>query len=134
MQKSYIFDTSFLVSLLYNDDINHFVALEKLQKLWLDNYFFLNDVILAETITVLTYKHPLHNQSIPLLLQFLDVLHVQQQQTQFRDCLDFYFLLDQQISFQDASLLFDAFRLNAEILTFDKQMLTIYKNSKHLFV
>ncbi len=57
--KSYIFDTSFLISLLDIDDINHKKALDIISDLevWNNaNKFFINDIILNETYTVLNYK------------------------------------------------------------------------------
>ena len=57
--KSYIFDTSFLVSLLDIDDVNHSLAIELISDLEIGRYsdkFFINDVVLNETYTVLNYK------------------------------------------------------------------------------
>jgi len=54
---SYIFDTSFLISLVDINDINHAQSVEIMKDLTVDeSRFFINDLIYSETITVLTYK------------------------------------------------------------------------------
>ena len=57
--KSYIFDTSFLISLLDIDDSNHEAALMAISELELGFYknrFFINEPILHEIYTVWNYK------------------------------------------------------------------------------
>ncbi len=52
----YIFDTSFLIALLYDDDYLHQKAINELNEIDLENTFFVSEVVYFETITVLTYK------------------------------------------------------------------------------
>ena len=74
--SAYIFDTSFLISLIHIDDTNHQRACDMISELDANqDRFFINDLILAETYTVFAYKT--HYSMIATFDSFLETLPVQ---------------------------------------------------------
>lgn len=130
---TYVFDTSFLVALMCEDDTHHALAMQNMLTIWSNNKFLLSEMVFIETITVLTYKHPLHQRVLSHLLKFLDKTWVQQYTFSFHEYLDFFVLLDKRISFQDASILFDGWSMGAEILSFDEEIIKLSWSIDQLF-
>ena len=52
----YLFDTSFLISLIFENDVLHNKACEILEKINKDYEFYINEIIYIEAITVSCYK------------------------------------------------------------------------------
>ena len=124
--KSYIFDTSFLISLLDIDDINHKKALEIISDLEVWNYankFFINDIILNETYTVLNYKKWF--EFLEKLEIFFDQIEVIYLSWNNEEYISFFKLIEWKVSVADASVLYDSFKYNQKMLTFDKEMIKI---------
>lgn len=124
--NSYIFDTSFLISLIHQDDINHEKAWRILQDIDLNVCrFFISEVILIETYTVLSYK--VDFQSTVTLDALLEGIPVQYLSGNLTEYISFFKMLKWVISVADASVISDAFKHDLEILSFDKQLLIIHK-------
>lgn len=124
--KSYIFDTSFLISLLDIDDINHKKALEIISALEIWNYankFFINDIILNETYTVLNYKKWF--EFLEKFEAFFDQIEVIYLSWNNEEYISFFKLILWKVSVADSSVLYDSFKYNQEMLTFDKEMIKL---------
>ncbi len=116
--ESYIFDTSFLISLLDIDDINHKKALEIISDLEIWNYankFFINDIILNETYTVLNYKKWF--DFLKKLESFFDQIEIIYLSWNNEEYISFFKLIEWKVSVADSSVLYDSFKYNQEILT-----------------
>lgn len=125
----YIFDTSFLVSLINIDDINHTRSVERIAEIDLSegHTFFVNELILSETYTVIAAK--IEFEKVPILDSFLDKIHCQYLSGNFEEYFSFFKSLEGAISVADASVVIDAFKYSFSILAFDKKLL---KNSQDL--
>ncbi|MFA5916911.1 MAG: PIN domain-containing protein [Candidatus Gracilibacteria bacterium] len=124
--KSYIFDTSFLVSLLDIDDINHKKALEIISDLEIGNYknkFFINDIILNETYTVFNYKKGF--EFLEKLEAFFDQIELIYLSGNNEEYISFFKMILGKVSVADSSVLYDSFKHNLKILTFDKEMIKL---------
>lgn len=122
---SYIFDTSFLISLIDGDDINHEIACKSIENLDANEHkFFINDLIISETYTVLSYK--IDFDHILLLEKFLESLPVQYIGNNTEEYLSFFKLFGGKISVADASVVSDAFKHGFDILAFDKKLLSLH--------
>lgn len=124
--KSYIFDTSFLVSLLDIDDINHKKALEIISDLEIWNYknkFFINDIILNETYTVFNYKKWF--EFLEKLEAFFDQIELIYLSWNNEEYISFFKMILWKVSVADSSVLYDSFKHNLKILTFDKEMIKL---------
>lgn len=126
---SYIFDTSFLISLLDIDDINHIKAIELISELEIWNYknkFFINDIILNETYTVLNYKKWF--EFLKKLEDFFDWIEIIYLSWNNEEYISYFKMIKWKVSVADSSVLYDSYKYNLKMLTFDKEMLKISKN------
>ncbi|MDP2091169.1 MAG: type II toxin-antitoxin system VapC family toxin [Candidatus Gracilibacteria bacterium] len=126
---SYIFDTSFLISLLDIDDINHIKAIELISELEIGNYknkFFINDIILNETYTVLNYKKGF--EFLKKLEDFFDGIEIIYLSGNNEEYISYFKMIKGKVSVADSSVLYDSYKYNLKMLTFDKEMLKISKN------
>jgi len=124
--KSYIFDTSFLISLLDIDDINHSKALELISdiEIWIySSRFFINDIILNETYTVLNYKKWFDFlEKFDLFLEQIEIIYLSWNNEEY---ISFFKMILWKVSVADSSVLYDWLKHNLEILTFDKEMIKL---------
>ncbi len=124
--KSYIFDTSFLISLLDIDDINHKKALEIISNLEIWNYvnkFFINDIILNETYTVLNYKKWFEFlEKLEIFFDQIEIIYISWNNEEY---ISFFKLIKWKVSVADSSVLYDSLKYNQEMLTFDKEMIKL---------
>lgn len=127
--KSYIFDTSFLVSLLDIDDVNHSLAIELISDLEIGRYsdkFFINDVVLNETYTVLNYKKWFNFlKKFDEFIESIEVIHLSWNNEEY---LSFFKFIGKKISVADCTVIYDSMKHNLEILCFDKQIKQISKS------
>jgi len=125
--KSYISNTSFLISLLDIDDINHKKSLDIISNLeiW-NNYnkFFINEIILNETYTVLNYKKWFN--FLEKLESFLDEIEVIYLSWNNDEYISFFKMISWKVSVADCGVLYDSFKYNFKMLTFDKQMIKLW--------
>lgn len=125
--KTYIFDTSFLVSLLDIDDINHKLAVESISNLeiWSSNKFYINDIILNETYTILNYKKGFNFLNLfDNFLEWIEIIYISWNNDEY---ITFFKMIKSKISVADSSVLYDSFKHNLEILTFDKEIIKLHK-------
>mgnify|MGYP002641655906 CR=1 FL=1 len=124
--KSYIFDTSFLISLLDIDDKNHKKALEIISDLEIWNYankFFISDIILNETYTVLNYKKWFDFlEKLEIFFDQIEVIYLSWNNEEY---ISFFKLISWKVSVADSSVLYDSLKYNQEMLTFDKEMIKL---------
>jgi|GEM_PF-906659 len=119
----YIFDTSFLLSLVLTDDTNHTEAVEVFESMQDGSVFFINELTYVEILTVATYKSSsIEKGIIKSILSDLGTTFLNSGNTEY---INFFEFLDKKISVTDASILYDARRYTLEILTFDREMIKI---------
>jgi len=119
----YIFDTSFLLSLVLTDDTNHTEAVEVFERMKEGSVFFINELTYVELLTVATYKAWLIEKDIiKSILSDLGTTFLNSGNTEY---INFFEFLDKKISVTDASILYDSQRYSLEILTFDREMIKI---------
>jgi predicted nucleic acid-binding protein len=119
----YIFDTSFLLSLVLTDDTNHAEAVEIFETMKDNSVFFINELTYVELLTVATYKAGVIEKDIvKSILNDLGTTFLNSGNTEY---INFFEFLDKKISVTDASILYDARRYSLTILTFDREMIKI---------
>ncbi len=125
----YIIDTSFFVALFLVTDVNH----EKAKKILISKKLtlvdiVLNDFVIEETFTILTYKwwKKLSNN----FSNSLKVLNIIYSSTSIQQYIHNYNLIDTKISFADIWVIYDGLNYNCELISFDKQQKSIYKKLK----
>lgn len=121
----YILDTSVYVSALLKDDTMHDQWIDNLSSI--SDKIIINHLILSEVSTVLTYKH-----SKQLAVKFVEFI---ENDSRFvfvddivNDLIDFWKIIDNKISYVDASVIYSAIKYDLKLITFDKQMLWLYKD------
>lgn len=103
----YIFDTSFLIALLYDDDYLHEKAIALLKKIDLNNnLFFINEIVYFETITVLTYK--LGPQAIDTVEVFMNLMQIRYIATSRNDYIQLFKTVKKKMSLEDIATIYDA--------------------------
>ncbi|PJA48316.1 MAG: hypothetical protein CO170_03110 [candidate division SR1 bacterium CG_4_9_14_3_um_filter_40_9] len=123
---SYIFDTSFLISLVDINDINHAQSVEIMKDLTVDeSRFFINDLIYSETITVLTYKKG--TDSLDVLESFLNKIRINFVNSNMSDYVNLFKSLRKKVSIADISVVYDSIKYNTVPLCFDKEIMKIIK-------
>lgn len=127
----YIIDTSFFIALFLTNDINHSKAKEILIKNnILKSDIILNNFIIEETSTILTYKHS--NQLSFSFLESIGIFNSIFPETWIYNYMDFYKSLNKKISFADSSIIYDWIIYNCELITFDKQQKNIFSKIRNL--
>ena len=122
----FIFDTSFLISILDIDDINHKKAIDIISDLEIwekENKFYINDVILNETYTVLNYKKWF--EYLTKCDSFIEQILTINLSSNNQEYIAFFKLILWKVSVADSSVFYDSLKYNFEILSFDKEMLKI---------
>ena len=123
---SYIFDTSFLISLVDINDINHAQSVEIMKDLTVDeSRFFINDLIYSETITVLTYKK--WTDSLDVLESFLNKIRINFVNSNMSDYVNLFKSFRKKVSIADISVVYDSIKYNTVPLCFDKEIMKIIK-------
>lgn len=119
-------DSSFWISYLWTADSNHAAALALAEELGLgENRVYLNHYSIGEPLNFLTYRG-----GRALSQRFLSVLGALD--TRFVDSgvenyLQAFERTDRKVAFSDVAIVFDAVRFGGELLSFDKQQVSIYK-------
>ena len=117
--KSFVFDTSFLISLLYESDINHQTAYEKIEKLEIgENKFFVSELIYIEAITVINYK--MWYTWVEKIDSFFEWIQIEFISSQLSEYIRFFKNLKSNLSIADISVVYDSMKYNFELLNFDK--------------
>ena len=126
MDTKYIIDSSVFVAFYYEGDQNHENALAIIKEIS-GKTLIVHPYVVSEVATVLTYKI-----SKKIAETFLsDVIGVDDIHIPNPDVLlesEFFIFQKKKISFTDATLVYLAKKLNAKLITFDKQMISLLKN------
>ena len=132
--KRYLVDSSVIVALYYSDDNQHTKAIELIKKLIPEkSSFFVHPLVFVESLTVL--KKVLNRQGLESVKNDLlnpiifDVFPNKYDPRVNRETCD-YFLQENKISFTDAELLAVANNNLLTLLTFDKELIRLYRNSQ----
>ena len=121
---AHLVDSSVWVALFLGFDTQHKKAAQTIQKL--SGIIYVPYCVIAEVVTILAYKH-----SKQLADNFIAYIHDNKDfkiiNNDALDEMDFYKSLPHKISFVDAALIFLAGKLDAKLVTFDKQLERIVK-------
>jgi predicted nucleic acid-binding protein len=125
MRQSYIFDTSFIVSLLRKNDSNHDKALQIAAHLDEQRAeLFINEMIYAEVLTVLRVRWL--GDTIEIFDKLLTTSQIQMITGNVIDYCDYFKSFESKCSVQDCSVLYDANKYNLTPVTFDQEMMSFY--------
>src|SRR3989344_1365860 len=125
MDSKYIIDSSIFVAFYYEGDQNHKNALEIIKTIS-GKTLIIHPYVISEVVTVLTYK--VSKEVAEVFLS--DVIGVDDVFIPNPDVLsesEFFIFQKKKISFTDSTLVYLAKKLNAKLVTFDKQMIASLK-------
>ena len=121
---AHLVDSSVWVALFLDFDTQHHKAEQTIQKL--TGTIYVPYCVIAEVTTILAYKH-----SKKLADNFIEYIHDNKDlkiiNNEALDEMDFYTTLPDKISFVDAALIFLSGKLDAKLVTFDKQLERVAK-------
>ncbi len=121
----FVIDSSVFVAFYYEHDKNHSDALKIMSDT--DNKtLIIHPYVIAETSTVLTYKLGNYVAS-GFLSDIANAHNVTIPQINIKDDIDYFKNLNKKISFIDASLINLAKQTASHLVTFDRQMLALFK-------
>ena len=128
----YIIDISFFIALFLDCDINH----PKAKKLLILNDVLskdivLNNFVIEETFTILTYKWWKNLSKI--FSESLKTFNPIYSSTSIKQYINFYDLVEKKISFADIWVIYDWLSYWCELITFDKQQENFYSTLKSKF-
>lgn len=116
---AHLVDSSVWVALFLDFDTQHKKAEQTIQKL--TGIIYVPYCVIVEVTTILAYKH-----SKQLADNFIAYIHNNKDlkiiNNDALDEMDFYTTLPNKISFADAALIFLVGKLDAKLVTFDKQL------------
>lgn len=113
------FDSSFWIALYLDSDTHHEKAVDVLKKI--KGQVFISNLIFAEVVTVLTYKHSREQSD-----KFIDFIRKSNDITylnyDLNDLLNFHLSHKYKISFPGSSILFLAKNNSFKLFTFDNEL------------
>ena len=116
---SHVVDSSVWVALFLDFDTQHKKAEHTLQKL--SGTIYVPYCVIAEVVTILAHKH-----SKQLANNFIAYIHNNKDfkiiNNDALDEMDFYAAIPHKVSFVDSALIFLSRKLDAKLITFDKQL------------
>lgn len=117
----YLIDSSVWVALFLDFDASHQKAVEIFSQL--DGTIYVPYCVVAETATVLAYKHSKRQAD-----NFLEYLTNNQNiilfENQIFPEIEFFKKVESRISFTDTSLIYLAQKMNLSLITFDRQIIS----------
>ena len=123
--KNFLLDSSFLVSLWLPDDSNH----ENAARLFLEistGTLLVHPYVIQEVITLLTYKRK--TKEVETFLRFVsESRNIIILPVHIKNEIEVFKKYKQKMSFTDVVLVGVANMLGVELVTFDKQMLRLFK-------
>ena len=121
---SHVVDSSVWVALFLDFDTQHKKAEQTIQKL--SGTIYVPYCVIAEVTTILAYKHSkkLADNFIAYVRNNKDIKIINNDAL---DEMNFFPTLPHKISFTDAALIFLAGKMEAKLITFDKQLERIIK-------
>lgn len=119
-------DSSFWVSYFWDEDGNHGAAVRLAKEAGLlESRVFFNHYSLGEAITILTYRGG--RGLADAFLTALGALDAQFVDAGVEAYLRAFGGIPKKVAFSDVAIVLDAVRYGAELLSFDKQQISIYK-------
>ncbi len=128
MEKSnVVIDSSILIALYNSDDTQHTNALSVFERLP-NHLVILHPYVVQEVSTVLTYR-----AGLPRAQEFLSDIPNSENTfmpaVDVRSDIEYFKKLNKKISFTDSALIRLAKELGAELVTFDKQMMSLSRQT-----
>ncbi len=127
MATRHIVDSSVWVALFLDFDTQHARAVRTLERLL--GVLYVPYCIVAETVSVLAYKHS-KTQADNFLRYIADNVDITIVAPNIDDEIAFYATVAGRLSFADSVLIVQARKLNAALVTFDEQLARVAK--KHM--
>ena len=124
---AHLVDSSVWVALFLDFDTQHRKAEQAVQKL--SGTIYVPYCVIAEVAAILAYKHS-KRLADNFIVYVRDNRDFEVISDNARDEMDFYTAIPHRISFVDAALIFLSSKLDATIVTFDKQLGRIAKRVK----
>ncbi|OIP54119.1 hypothetical protein AUK10_01515 [Candidatus Gracilibacteria bacterium CG2_30_37_12] len=119
----YIFDTSFILSLVMIDDVNHKEAVKIFSSIPENTIFHINEITYIELLTVITYKLGFSStKTTKEMIMDLGTIFLNSGNMEY---IKFFEFIGKKISVVDTSIVYDAMRYDLSILTFDKEILQL---------
>ena len=125
---AHLLDSSVWVALFLDFDTQHKKAEQWFEKL--RDTIYVPYCVASEVITVLAYKHS-KKQADNFIAFIENNRTILLFDDNFRDELSFYKLMRAKVSFTDAALLFLSKKLEAKLVTFDKQLERLSKKMSY---
>lgn len=124
MEKSnLVFDSSVLIAFYHDDEDDHASAIDILEKSKAYT-IILHPYVIQEVVTVLTYRF-----GIGIAVGFLSDLPLAENvfipAVDIKGDMEYFQKLNKKISFTDATLIRLTREIGAELVTFDRQMITL---------
>lgn len=122
----YIIDSSVWVSLFLDFDANHNESVEIFEKIS-NTKIILPYCVINEVSSVLTYKwsKEIANSFLKFIKNNEDIFI---ENNNIFDEIDFFIWIDKKVSFTDLAVIKIAFDFWLDLITFDKQMISIFKS------
>jgi predicted nucleic acid-binding protein len=121
----YVIDSNIFVAFYYDGDVDHKRALQILRELN-SQLLVVHPYVIQETATVLAYKLG-QLAAVNFLNDLENSVNVSIPPVDVKIDIKNFISLQKKISFTDSSLIALAKQLNAQMVTFDRQMLSIFK-------
>jgi predicted nucleic acid-binding protein len=126
VSRPFVVDSNVFISLYYEGDVRHADAVAIFKEL-ADNILVVHPYVIQETATVLTYKLGLLVAN-SFLGDISNIFHITIPPVDTIRDIETFKSLRKKISFTDAVLIDLAKRMDAHLVTFDKDMLSLYRN------
>jgi predicted nucleic acid-binding protein len=126
VSSPFVIDSNVFVSLYYEGDKKHTDAVAIFKELN-DKILIVHPYVIQETVTVLSYKLGLV-VARGFLEDITDILHVSIPVVDIMCDIENFKRVDKKISFTDVALVNMAKRMNAHLVTFDEQMLSLFRS------
>jgi predicted nucleic acid-binding protein len=124
-RSNFVVDSSVLISFYNSDDTQHEKALNFFEKLT-DYSLIIHPYVIQEVSTVLTYRTDI-SRAQKFLLDTLNSENIFIPNVDTRRDMEYFQKLNKKISFTDSALIRLAKELGAELVTFDKQMMSLLR-------
>ena len=125
--RQYVVDSSVFVAFYSGADVNHSLALRFFSEVN-EAILVVHPYVIQETASVLCYKYG-YEAAVPFLDHVLKATNIIIPSVNLTNEIAGFLVLRKKISFTDTALIQLAKRLHAELVTFDKQMISLAKRS-----
>jgi predicted nucleic acid-binding protein len=126
--RAFVIDSSVFVAFYHADDSSHAKSKRQLKAIESAS-ILVHCYVVQEVSTVLTYKLG-KEIADAFLIDITQSSNIRLINPMLSDEIDFFRTLNERISFTDSSLILAAKHFDAELLTFDKQMQSVWEKHK----